>query len=176
MNTGDQAYGIVRAYSESGIHRTGKQGNRNTSRWLGSELTIFGADISFQTFPYYHFESELSVKSAGKSIRADALYYSFVGQRNVTSPSFSVINAHADDAVISSDIRCMVATAKADGCDGLVLAIRCPTRELCGVNGEYGMDLDFPVILVAEYNLDVIKTKGAGIFLRRMFEKIWQKM
>ena len=77
MNIGDQAYEIVSSFSEMGIHRTGTQGDHNTSRWLGSELAVLGADVSFQTFPYYNFDAELSVQIARESLQADALYYSF---------------------------------------------------------------------------------------------------
>ena len=164
MNIGDQAYEIVRSFSGMGIHRTGTQGDHDTSRWLRSELEVMGADVSFQPFPYHHFGAELRVRNAGKSIEADALYYSFIGQRNITNPSFGIIDAHADDAVISRDIGGMVATAKADGRDGLILATRCPTGDLCAINQKHRLDLNFPVVLVAQDNLNAIQTSGADIF------------
>lgn len=111
LNSGDQAYELVRAYSKLVIHHKGTQWDCNTSNWLGSELTIFGANVAFQTFLHYHFEPELSVQSAGKSIHGDALYYSFAGQHDVTNLSFGLIDAHADEAMNSSDIYCMIATA-----------------------------------------------------------------
>lgn len=164
MDIGDKAYQIVRFFSGMGNHRTGTQGDRDTSRWLGSELTDLGAEVSFQTFPYHHFDAELSVQIAGRSLQADALYYSFTGQRNLRNPAIGVVDAHADEAVISRDICGMVATSKADGRDGLVLATRCPTGDLCAINREHGMDLDFPVVLVAEDNLNAIQNIGADIF------------
>lgn len=164
LDIGDKAYQIVRFFSGMGIHRTGTQGDRKTSRWLGSELTVLGAEVSFQTFPYHHFDAELSVQIAGRSLQADALYYSFTGQRNLRNPAIGVVDAHADEAVISRDICGMVATSKADGRDGLVLATRCPTGDLCAINREHGMDLDFPVVLVAEDNLNAIQNIGADIF------------
>ncbi len=166
MNIGDQAYEIVRIYSEMGIHRTGTQGDRYTSSWLGSELLVAGADVSFQAFPYYHFDAELSVRSAGKLIDAEALYYSFTGKRNLRNPSIGLVDAHADEEVISREIDRMVSTAKVDGFDGLVLATRCPTGELCAINRDHRMDLDFPVVLVAEDILNTIQTMGADIFFR----------
>ena len=164
LNIGDQAYEIVRSFSGMGIHRTGTQGDRDTSRWLESELAVLGADVSFQTFPYHHFDAELSVQIARESLQADALYYSFTGQRNLRNPEFGVVDAHADEAVISHAICGMVATAKADGRDGLVLATRCPTGDLCAINREHGMALDFPVVLVAEDDLNAIQNIGADIF------------
>ena len=164
LNIGDQAYEIVRSFSGMGIHRTGTQGDHDTSRWLRSELEVMGADVSFQPFPYHHFGAELRVRNAGKSIEADALYYSFIGQRNISNPSFGIIDAHADEAVISRDIGRVVATAKADGRDGLILATRCPTGDLYAINQEHRMDLNFPVVLVAQDNLNAIQTSGADIF------------
>ena len=75
LNMGNQAYEIVRIFSEIGIHRTGTQGDRDTLQWLGSELAVDGADVSFHSFPYHHFDAELIVRSAGKSIEAESLYY-----------------------------------------------------------------------------------------------------
>ena len=146
-----------------GIHRTGTRGGRDTSHWLGSELAVLGTDFSFKTFPYHHFDAELSVQIARESLQADALYYSFTGQRNLRNPEFSVVDAHADEAVISREIGCMVAAAKVDGCDGLVLATRCPTGYLCSINRDHGMDLEFPVVLVAQDNLNTIQISGADI-------------
>ena len=83
------------------------------------------------------------MQRAGQSIRADALNYSFVGQRNVTNPSLGVIDAHTDETVISDDICCLVATAKANGGNELVLATHRLIREPSGVNREHGMELDF---------------------------------
>ena len=127
MNKGDQAYEIVRVFSEMGIHRTGTQGDQDTFFWLNSELGEGGADFSFQTFPYHHFDAELSVWSAGKLIEAEALYYSFIGQRNLNNIATGIVDAHGDEDVISHEIYCMVDAAKKDGFDGLVLATRCPT-------------------------------------------------
>ena len=94
---GDQAYEIVCGFSEIGIHRTGTQGDSDTLRWLGSKLAFFGADVSFQTFPYHHFDAELSVWSIEKSIEAEALYYSFTGKRYLRNPATGVVDAHADE-------------------------------------------------------------------------------
>jgi len=163
LNIGDQAYEIVRGFSEIGIHRTGTQGDRDTLRWLGSKLAFGGADVSFQSFPYHHFDAELSVRSIGKSIEAEALYYSFTGQRYLRNPATGLVDAHADDEVISCEIDCMVAAAKVDGCDGLVLATRCPIGNLCAINRDHRMDLEFPVVLVSQDNLNTIKTNGADI-------------
>ncbi len=171
MNIGHQAYEIVRTFSGKGIHRTGTQGDRDTARWLGSELTAGGADVSFQTFPYHHFDTELSVRSAGKSIDADALYYSFTGQHNLRNPATGVVDAHADEVVISRNIHDMVDAAKANGHDGLVLATRCPTGDLCAINREYGTDLEFPVILVTEDDLNTIQTSGAEISIAASVRK-----
>ena len=164
MNIGDQAYEIVRIFSEMGIHRTGTRGDRYTSSWLGSELVVAGADVSFQAFPYHHFDAKVSVRSAGKLIDAEALYYSFIGERNLRNPATGLVDAHADEEVISREIDCMVATAKVDGYDGLVLATRCPTGDLCAINRDHRMDLDFPVVLVSEDILNTIQTIGADIF------------
>ena len=160
---GDHAYEIVRGFSEIGIHRTGTQGDRNTLRWLGSKLAFCGADVSFQKFPYHHFDAELSVWSIGKSIEAEALYYSFTGKRYLRNPATGLVDAHADDNVIFSEIDCMVAKAKVDGHDGLVLATRCPIGDLCAINRDHRMNLEFPVILVSQDNLKTIQTNGADI-------------
>ena len=58
----------------------------------------------------------------------------------------------------------MVAAAKEDGRDGLVLVTHCPTWNLRSINREHGMDLDFPVVLVAEDNLNAIQNSFADIF------------
>ena len=171
MNKGDQAYEIVRVFSEMGIHRTGTQGDHDTLFWLNSELGVGGADISFQTFPYHHFDAELSVWSAGKLIEAEALYYSLIGQRNLSNIATGIVNAHGDEGVISYEIGCMVDAAKEDGFDGLVLATRCPTGELCAINRDHRMDLDFPVVLVAQDNLNKIQTSGAEIFFASSVRK-----
>ena len=168
---GDQAYEIVRVFSEMGIHRTGTQGDHDTSCWLGSELAVGGADVSFQIFPYHHFDAELSVRSAGKSIEAEALYYSFTGQRNLCNLATGLVDAHADEDVISKEIGCMVAAAKVAGRDGLVLATRCPTGDLCAINRDHRMDMEFPVILVAQDNLNTIQTSGADIFFAASVRK-----
>ena len=160
---GNQAYEIVRVFSEIGIHRTGTQGDRDTLRWLGSKLTVDGADVSFHTFPYHHFDAELSVRSVGKSIESEALYYSFTGQCNMRNPATGFVDGHADEDVISREIGCMVATAKVNGCDGLVLATQCPTGHLCAINRDRRMDLEFPVVLVAQHNLNTIQTSAADI-------------
>ena len=121
MNKGDQAYEIVRVFSEMGIHRTGTQGDQDTFFWLNSELGEGGADFSFQTFPYYHFDAELSVWSAGKLIEAEALYYSFIGQRNLNNIATGIVDAHGDEDVISHEIYCMVDAAKKMALMGLFL-------------------------------------------------------
>ena len=146
-----------------GIHRTGTQGDQDTFFWLNSELGEGGADFSFQTFPYHHFDAELSVWSAGKLIEAEALYYSLVGQRNLNNIATGIVDAHGDEDVISHEIFCMVDAAKKDGFDGLVLATRCPTRGLCAINRDHRMNLEFPVILVSQDNLKTIQTNGADI-------------
>ena len=171
MNKGDQAYEIVRVFSEMGIHRTGTQGDHDTLFWLNSELGVGGADVSFQTFPYYHFDAELSVWSAGKLIEAEALYYSLIGQRNLNNIATGIVDAHGDEDVISHEICCMVDAAKEDGFDGLVLATRCPTGGLCAINWDHRMDLDFPVVLVAQNNLNKIQTSGAEIFFAASVRK-----
>ena len=171
MNKGDQAYEIVRIFSEMGIHRTGTQGDHDTLFWLNSELGVGGADISFQTFPYHHFDAELSVWSAGKLIEAEALYYSLIGQRNLNNIATGIVDAHGEEDVISHEICCMVDAAKEDGFDGLVLATRCPTRGLCAINRDHRMDLDFPVVLVAQDNLNKIQTSGAEIFFASSVRK-----
>ncbi len=171
MNTGDRAYEIVRIFSEMGIHRTGSHGDRDTLCWLGSELVAAGANVSFQAFPYHHFDFELSVHCAGKLFDADALYYSFTGQRNLLKPATGLVDAHADDEVISREIDCMVATAKVDGFNGLVLATKSPTRDLCAINRDHRMNLDFPVVLVAEDILDTIQTIGVDIFFGATISK-----
>jgi hypothetical protein len=171
LNMGDQAYEIVRAFSEMGIHRTGTQGDCDTSRWLVSELACGGVEVSFQTFPYHHFDAELSVRSKGKSIYAETLYYSFTGQRNLRNPATGIVDAHADEDVISREIDCMVAAAKVDGSDGLVLATRCPTGDLCAINRDYTMDLEFPVVLVSQDNLNTIQTSGADILFAASIRK-----
>ena len=117
----------------------------------------------FHSFPYHHFDAELIVRSAGKSIEAEALYYSFTGQCNLRNPATGFVNAHADEDVIAREISCMVDAAKVDGCDGLVLATRCPTGYLCTINRDHRMDLEFPVVLIAEDNLNTIQTSGADI-------------
>lgn len=161
LDIGHQAYGVVKQFSQFGTHRTGTQGDRDTLHWLGSKFASDGADVSFQTFPYNHFEFELTVESAGKVIDADVLYYSFTGQRNLRNPAIDVVDAHADEAEISSDIYGMVAAAKAEGKDGLILATQSPSGGLCGINRAYGTDLEFPVILVAQEDLDTIQSNGA---------------
>ncbi len=171
MNKGDKAYEIVRVFSELGIHRTGTQGYHDTLCWLDSELGVVGADVSFQTFPYHHFDAELTVWSVGKSIEAEPLYYSFIGQRNLSNIATGIVNAHGDEGVISYEIGCMVDAAKEDGFDGLVLATRCPTGELCAINRDHRMDLDFPVVLVAQDNLNKIQTRGAEIFFAASVRK-----
>ena len=171
MNKGDQAYEIVRVFSEMGIHRTGTQGDHDTLFWLNSELGVGGVDVSFQTFPYHHFDAELSVWSAGKLIEAEALYYSFIGQRNLNNIATGIVDAHGDEDVISHKISCMVDAAKEDGFDGLVLATRCPTGGLCAINRDHRMDLDFPVVLVAQDNLNKIQTSGAEIFFAASVRK-----
>ena len=171
LNNGNEAYEIVRVFSKMGIHRTGTQGDHNTSCWLGSELAVDGADVSFQTFPYHHFDAELSVWSAGKSIEAEALYYSFTGQRNLSNLATGLVDAHGGEDVISREIGCMVAAAKEDGFDGLVLATRCPTGDLCAINRDHKMDLEFPVVLVAQDNLNKIKTSSAEIFFTASVQK-----
>ena len=80
--------------------------------WLNSELALGGADISFQTFPYHHFDAELTVWSVGKSIEAEPLYYSFIGQRNLSNIATGIVNAHGDEGVISHEIGRMVDEAK----------------------------------------------------------------
>ena len=57
----------------------------------------------------------------------------------------------------------MVAEAKVDGHDGLVLATRCPIGDLCAINRDHRMNLEFPVILVSQDNLKTIQTNGADI-------------
>ena len=171
MNKGDQAYEIVRVYSEMGIHRTGTQGYHDTLCWLDTELAVGGVDVSFQTFPYHHFDADLSVWSAGKSIEAEALYYSFTGQRNLSNLATGIVDAHGDENVISYEIGCMVDVAKDDGFDGLVLATRCPTGGLCAINRDYRMDLEFPVVLVAQDNLNKIQNSGAEIFFTASVRK-----
>ena len=171
MNIGNKAYEIVRVFSEIGIHRTGTQGDRDTLRWLGSELAVDGADVSFHTFPYHHFDAELSVRSTGKSIYAETLYYSFTGQRNLRNPATGFIDAHADEDVISREIDCMVAAAKVDGSDGLLLATRCPIGDLCAINRDHRMDLEFPVVLVSQDNLNTIQTSGADILFAASIRK-----
>ena len=172
MNKGDQAYEIVRVFSEMGIHRTGTQGDFDTSYWLGSELAVGGADVSFQTFPYHHFDAEVSVQCAGKSIEAEALYYSFVGQRNLSNLATGLINAHANECVISHEIDCKVDGAKVGGFDGLVLATQCPTGDLCAINRDNKRYLDFPVIIISQDNLNKIQTSGAEIFFAASSRKL----
>jgi hypothetical protein len=171
LNIGNQAYEVVRTFSEKGIHRTGTQGDRDTARWLGSALTAAGADVEFQTFPYHHFDAELSVRSAGKSVDAEALYYSFAGQRNLHNPATGVVDAHADEVVISRNINDMVDAAIANGHDGLVLATRCPSEDLCAINREYRTEMELPVILVTEDDLHTIRTSGAVISIAASVRK-----
>lgn len=175
MNIGDQAYEIVRIYSEVGCHRTGTKGARHTSRWLASELASSGVDVSFQKFPFHYFDAELSVWSDGRSIEAMPLYYSSTGQKDVRNPATGTVDAHADEAAISQCINAMVEQAKADSCDGLVLATQCPTRGLCAINREYRTDLDFPVILVAQNDLNRIQASGADIYFSASIRKRVEK-
>jgi hypothetical protein len=93
-----------------------------------------------------------------------ALYYSFTGRHDVTNPATGVIDAHADEVVISDRINSMVTQAQADGCDGLVLATQCPTGALCAINRAHVAAINLPVILVAEEDLTPIQTSGADIY------------
>ena len=64
-----------------------------------------------------------------------------------------------------------VDAAKKDGFAGLVLATRCPTGELCAINRDHRMNLEFPVILVSQDNLKIIQTNGADISFAASVQK-----
>ena len=153
----------MQKFSALGPHRTGTKGQDDTFHWLASELSISGADVSYQTFPFHYFDAKVSVWNEGKSVKALALYYSFTGKKNLHNYATGSVDAHVDEAVIAEHINRMVDQAKADGCDGLVLATRCPSGDLCAINREYATDLDFPVILVKQSHLNAIQTSDADI-------------
>ena len=163
MVIGDKAFELVREYSALGFHRTGSSGDRATLRWLKHELAVRGADVSFQTFLYDHFDAELSVRIAGRLIDAMALHFSITGKHQVCNPATGVVDAHADEAEIAQKINGMVALAKSDGRDGLIVATQCPTDTLCAINREYSTDLQFPVILVAQADCTSIQASGVEI-------------
>ncbi|MCP4185059.1 MAG: Zn-dependent exopeptidase M28 [Hyphomicrobiales bacterium] len=163
MNSGNQAYELVQAYSQLGGHRTGSLTDRRTSDWLAAELANLGAEISFQPFDYAKFDFELTVRSAGKKINSMPLYYAFDGRHTVTNPAIGIIDAHGDETTIFANIEQLITTAKSDGCDGLIVATQCPTGVLCAVNSECDNELDFPVILVAQNDLEQIQSHGASI-------------
>ena len=171
MKIGDRAFEIMSVFSELGPHRTGTKGQHDTFQWLASELMTSGADVSYQTFPFHYYDAEVSVWSEGRSISALALYYSFTGELDIRNRTTGTVDAHADEVVISKRINCMVNKAKADGCDGLVLATRCPTGALCAINREYTTGLGFPVVLVAQNNLNAILTNDADIFFSASVRK-----
>ncbi|MCZ4354627.1 hypothetical protein O4H61_19120 [Roseovarius aestuarii] len=166
MTTGDYAFSIVQAYSEIGNHRTGTQVDKDTVRWLDSELTACGAEVLFQKFPYHHFDAHLKVQSAGNHINAEALHYSFAGQSSLRNPAAGVVDAHADEAVITREINALVAMARADRHDGLILGTMCPTGIQCNINRTYESYLDFPVVLVAPQDLATIRAQGAEVSIK----------
>jgi len=163
LRTGDRAFKFVQTYSQIGHHRTGSVGDNRTVEWLADELNDQGANISFSTFDYVKFDYELTIVSGGELIRSMPLYYAFVGHKTIINPFFGSIDAHDDEAVILEQIAHLTNMAKTGRCDGLVLATQCPTGTLCAANTEYGIKFDFPVILVAENDLEKIDTHGASI-------------
>jgi len=160
---GDQAYELVCVYAGMAGHRTGSDGDAQTVRWLARELAARGANVSMEPFSYRHFDADVTVRCAGRTINAMALYYSFSGQHQLRKAAAGVIDAHGDEQVMSSDIARMVSDAKADGCDGLMLATQSPTGALCAINRENGTETEFPVILVAEKDLQAIQAAEADI-------------
>ncbi len=163
MNTGEQAFEFVQSYSQIGYHRTGSPGDRRTSDWLAAELANLRAEITFQSFDYLKFDFELTVRSGGKKINSMPLYYAFTGRYILTNPATGIIDAHGEETTIFANIEQLITTAKADGRDSLIVATQCPTGKLCAVNSEYGNELDFPVILVAQNDLDQIQSHGVSI-------------
>jgi hypothetical protein len=147
---GDQAYELVRAYARIGAHRTGSSGDERTVHWLARELSVGGAEVELRPYSFNRFDAAAEVEVFGRPVEAIPLYYSAVGDFALKSPAVAEIDAHEDDKHLTVRLRQLRDRVKKDS-DGLVLATRCPTDELCALNRSEGDFLDFPTILIAGF-------------------------
>ena len=158
---GDDAFGMVCRYSTFGVQRTGSAANETVKHWLSDELTERGADITLQHYRYQHFEQAVSVFANGRELEAMALYYCAGGEFELTNPAVEAVDAHVDEPDIDCAINNAVTDAKAKGHDGLLLATRCPTGDLCAINRAPGDRHEFPIILIAGGEFD--RVRGAEL-------------
>jgi hypothetical protein len=144
---GDQAYELVRAYARIGAHRTGSADDGRTTVWLARELSSRGAGVELRPYAFSRFDAEADVDVDGRRVEAMPLYYSAVGRFALRNPVIAEIGAHDDDEHLTVRLRELREQARKDY-DGLVLATRCPTDELCALNRSERDFLDFPAILL----------------------------
>jgi hypothetical protein len=144
---GYEAYGLVRAYSGFGVHRTGMPGDDQTVHWLARALSLSGAEVELRPYRFNQFDATAAVELRGRSVEAMPLHYSATGQSESINPAVAEINAHDDDELLSLELRQIKDRVKENN-DGLILVTRCPTDALCAINRSEHDFLDFPAILV----------------------------
>lgn len=163
MNDGEQAFELVRSYAAIGHHRTVSATGEQTLHWLARQLEMFGAEVSFQSFEYQHFDCETNIHGVDLAVDLMALYYAFSGHHDLSNLATGRVDAHAAEAAISTKIDALVSQAKTNGNDGLVLGTDCPTGTLCAINREYGSGYDFPVLLTSPHDLNLFNKPSVSL-------------
>ena len=79
--SGEQPFGLVEAYHDFGIHRTGTAADLATADWFFGHLTSMGATVDRRevVFDRYDVKSRL-VDATGADIACDAVFYEFLGR------------------------------------------------------------------------------------------------
>lgn len=160
---GEQAFELVRSYSQMGYHRTGSPVDDQTIDWLAEWLSSAGAEVTCPPFPYQHYDADVSIISGDNNIEAMALYYAYDGTTTISRPGFGEIDGHDAEDRITAGIGTAIDEAKQNGCDGLILTTQSPNDALCGINRQSCQTLNFPVILIASKDSAQIRQSHAVI-------------
>src|SRR5262249_18470229 len=112
--TGDDLYGIVRQYSDLGVHRVGTPVDAQTIEWFAKQLENRGGKVERQPFAFDRFEGTSTVTINGREISSMPLFYEGIGDVESDSPFVSAAGPSTDCSTYEG-ISDACAQAKADG-------------------------------------------------------------
>ena len=155
--TGDDLYGIVRKYSDLGVHRVGTPVDAQTIEWFTKQLENRGGKVERQPFTFDRFEGTSTATINGQEISSMPLFYEGVGDVESDSPFVAAAVPMTGDR-ISKELSDAIAKAKAAGAKVAVIATKNPLGLLEPANQVAKLGSGLPVILVPGSAADDLQT------------------
>jgi hypothetical protein len=154
---GDDLYGVVRAYSDLGVHRVGTPVDAQTIAWFAKQLENRGGKVERQPFTFDRFDGTSMVTIDGREVPSMALFYEGIGDVESDSPFVAAVVAMTGDRT-SKELSDAIARAKVSGAKVAVIATKNPQGLFQTPNRIPKLGSGLPVILVPGSVADELQT------------------